>query len=234
MRDSRAASEAAGWPAPSAGTDTKERLLDAAERLFADRGFEGASMRAVTQAAGAAVSAANYHFGSKEELLAAVLRRRVEPLNRRRLQLLDALRTQGEGPAALEDVVDAYVRPAIELYAQTAAHADPTLARHVAARLFADPPEIVASLKAELFRTVNERFSEAVSGALPGVSRERCALLLQFTTGMLIHLISGQIDPQLLGALDNGADGTPGDALRCALTRYATAGLRAAAAEEPA
>ena len=51
----------ASEPRPPA--DTKERLLDAAEHVFAERGFEGTSMRAVTQAAGAAVSAANYHFG---------------------------------------------------------------------------------------------------------------------------------------------------------------------------
>ena len=56
--------------------DTKERLLDAAERLFAERGFEGASLRAVTQAAGTSVSAANYHFGSKEALLGRTLLRR--------------------------------------------------------------------------------------------------------------------------------------------------------------
>ena len=55
------------------GAETRERLLDAAERIFAERGFEGASIRAVTQAAGASVSAANYHFGSKEALLRETL-----------------------------------------------------------------------------------------------------------------------------------------------------------------
>ena len=71
--------------------DTKERLLDAAERLLAEHGYEGTSLRAVTQAAGTSVSAANYHFGSKEELLRATLLRRVEPMNRRRLACLDDL-----------------------------------------------------------------------------------------------------------------------------------------------
>ena len=128
-------------------------------------------MRAVTQAAGASVSSANYHFGSKEELLGAVLRRRVEPLNRRRLQLLEALEARAEGPAALEDVLDAYLRPPME-HSEAGAQPDRSLARHVAARLFADPPEIVAALKAELFGTVNARFSEALARALPELPRE--------------------------------------------------------------
>jgi AcrR family transcriptional regulator len=93
-------------------SDTKERLLDAAERLLAERGFEGTSLRAVTQAAGTSVSAANYHFGSKEELLRATLLRRVEPMNRRRLACLDDLeRAAGGAPLSVEAVLDAYLRP---------------------------------------------------------------------------------------------------------------------------
>ena len=66
--------------------DTKQRLLDAAELLFATHGFEGTSMRAITQAADTSLSAANYHFGSKQALIEAALVRRIEPLNRRRLE----------------------------------------------------------------------------------------------------------------------------------------------------
>lgn len=233
MRDTQAVPEAATGSAASPGADTKERLLDAAERLFADRGFEGASMRAVTQAAGASVSSANYHFGSKEELLGAVLRRRVEPLNRRRLQLLEALEARAEGPAALEDVLDAYLRPPME-HTEAGALPDRSLARHVAARLFADPPEIVAALKAELFGTVNARFSEALARALPELPRERCALLLQFTTAVLVHLISGQVDAQLLAGLEQDPGESSGDAVRRTVTRFAAAGFRAAAQEERA
>ncbi len=100
------------------GRDTKERLLAAAERLFAERGFEGASLRAVTQAAGTSVSAANYHFGSKQALLRATLRRRVEPMNRLRLERLDALEAAAAGaPLSLEALLDAFLRPAFEVRA---------------------------------------------------------------------------------------------------------------------
>ena len=100
-------------PASDRSQRTRERLLDAAERLFAERGFEGTSLRAVTQAAGASVSAAHYHFGSKEALLHATLLRRVEPVNRARLARLGALEERG-GPVALEALLDCFLRPALE------------------------------------------------------------------------------------------------------------------------
>ena len=71
--------------------DTKERILDVAERLFADRGFPATPLRDITSEAGVNVASVNYHFGSKEALLAAVLERRLHPVNARRLELLDAI-----------------------------------------------------------------------------------------------------------------------------------------------
>ena len=67
---------------PENGKDTKDRILDAAESLFADRGFGATSMRAITSAADANLAAVNYHFGSKESLIEAVFARRLGPLNR--------------------------------------------------------------------------------------------------------------------------------------------------------
>ena len=89
-------------------TDTKERILDAAEGLFADRGFPGTSMRDITQGADANIAAVNYHFGSKEALLLAVLERRIEPVNQARLARLDELESSAGGqPVPIEDVVKA-------------------------------------------------------------------------------------------------------------------------------
>src|SRR5437773_8511643 len=68
---------------------TKERILDAAEALFMEHGFEATSVRVITAAAGVNLAAANYHFGSKEELFQAVLTRRLDPMNQERVALLD-------------------------------------------------------------------------------------------------------------------------------------------------
>lgn len=77
--------------------DTRERILDAAERLFMESGYEGTSMRMITGEAGVNLAAVNYHFGSKEALLREVFRRRLNWLNTERLRALDLLEQQAQG-----------------------------------------------------------------------------------------------------------------------------------------
>ena len=92
--------------------ETKECILDVAERLFADFGFPLTSLRDITRDAGVNLAAVNYHFGSKEALLSAVLERRFRPINERRLALLDALEKEaGSGSPALEDILRAFLGP---------------------------------------------------------------------------------------------------------------------------
>ncbi|WP_298036150.1 TetR/AcrR family transcriptional regulator [uncultured Desulfuromonas sp.] len=95
---------------------TKERILDAAERLFAREGFHTTSLRAITSRAGANLAAVNYHFGSKEALLEAVFERRLVPLNRERRerleQVLEAAREQRRPPLA-ETALRAFIEPAL-------------------------------------------------------------------------------------------------------------------------
>ena len=68
-----------------AQSETVERILDAAEQLFAEKGFAETSLRLITSKAGVNLAAVNYHFGSKEELFEAVLTRRLDPMNQQRL-----------------------------------------------------------------------------------------------------------------------------------------------------
>ena len=138
-------SEPQGPGSPPEGPEkaTKERLLEAAVKLFAERGFRGASVRAVTEEAGTSVSAANYHFGSKEELLRAAITSRAAPLNQRRLEALDAVvREAGTGRPSVEAVVEAFVVPALEMRSE--AGTEGPVYRSLAARLYVDPPPQVA------------------------------------------------------------------------------------------
>jgi AcrR family transcriptional regulator len=219
--------------------DTKERLLDAAERLLAERGFEGTSLRAVTQAAGTSVSAAHYHFGSKEELLRATLLRRVEPMNRRRLGCLDDLERAASGaPLSVEAILDAFLRP---LFAERAARGEAgSDVRFVAARLYSDPPDLVSALKQELFGEVSRRYLDALSRALPGRSRAELGLRFQLAVGSMVHVMSGNLmdAPHLkeVAARDSvGARGDP-DLLSDAsvlrhMVAFLAAGLRAPVAD---
>jgi AcrR family transcriptional regulator len=216
-RDLRAA------PHSRRSRSTKDRLLDAAEALFAERGFEGTSMRAVTHAADASVSAANYHFGSKEALVQAALVRRLEPLNRRRLEALDVLEAAAGGRAIpVEDLLEAFLRPGFD--AQREARRERLPLRSVAARLYADPHAMVASLKARIFGPVIARYLDALAHALPDRNRDELVLDFQFFIGAMVHVISGH------AGRDFDAGGPPPPLDEAVLRRmvgFAAAGMRA-------
>ncbi len=92
---------------------TERRLLLAAERLFAERGIDAVSLRAIMAAAGANVASVHYHFGSKPALVEALIRDRSEQGSARRSELLAAIETSGEVSARL--LAEAFVRPVAEL-----------------------------------------------------------------------------------------------------------------------
>lgn len=99
--------------APRSGT--RERILDAAERLFASRGYEGTSTRAIVAASGDTIGSVNYHFGSKEKLLREVVIRRFDSiLNARRARYGEAEAKSGKQGPTLEAVVDAIITPFVE------------------------------------------------------------------------------------------------------------------------
>ncbi len=100
--------------------DTKDRILDSAEKLFAERGFEATSIRMISSGAKVNLAAVNYHFQSKDALLDAVYERRAGPVNARRLALLDEFEARANGQpvpqyveqdAVVESVFDKYFRP---------------------------------------------------------------------------------------------------------------------------
>src|SRR5580704_11940240 len=93
--------------------DTKQRILDSAERLFATHGFEGTSLRTIIADAQVNLAAIHYHYHSKEALLDAVLARRLQPINRERLEKLEKC---GEN-APLEAILEAFVAPAVRVSA---------------------------------------------------------------------------------------------------------------------
>ena len=93
--------------------NTKDRILGAAEELFAQNGFAGTSLRQVTSRADVNIAAVNYHFGSKENLVNEVFRRRMDEMSERRLSELR--QAQEEHPNELEPILRAFVEPALAL-----------------------------------------------------------------------------------------------------------------------
>lgn len=193
--------------------DTKNRLLDAAERVFAERGYDGASMRSITQTAGSSVSAANYHFGGKEALWSAVLRRRLAPMNEARLAALAGL---GPRPAPAE-VFEAYFRAPIERRSRVGTASHSSFQRHVMARLYTEAPERAHALKVELFGEVSARFHEALARAFPAAGEATLLHIEQLAVAALVHVLSGEL----------GAAGKDDGTLLSVLVAHASAGAAA-------
>ena len=119
---------APNWTPPEPPTsETREQLLAAAERLFAERGFAGVSVRVIAAEAGVNWSLVGYYFRGKDGLLAEVYRRHCTTLNRERLRMLTEARRTG---LQLESVIEAFVRPALtEIQGAMATMMTPACAR---------------------------------------------------------------------------------------------------------
>src|SRR6478609_4508472 len=92
---------------------TKERLLDAAERLFSQNGYDTTSLRQIIAEAGVNLAAIHYHFGSKQELLDEIIARRVKPVNEERLRLLDL--AEANRDSTVETVLLSFFEPVSEV-----------------------------------------------------------------------------------------------------------------------
>ena len=171
-------------PVNSSGS-TKDRILGAAELLFARRGFDGASLRQLTAAAGVNLAAVNYHFGSKDKLVEEVFRRRLDALNERRLAALATI--VGAPETTLEDVLEAFIRPALDL-----SHDDSgALFMRVLARAFAEHDDTLRQFLSANYGHVMRQFTAEFARLLPQLSKEELYWRIDLVTGALTHAMSG-------------------------------------------
>lgn len=198
---------------------TKERILGAAESLFAQRGFDGASLRQLTSDAGVNLAAVNYHFGSKEKLVEEVFRRRLDALNAQRLAAL--AKVAGQPETRLEDVLEAFIRPALDL-----SHDDSgALFMRVLARAFAEHDDSLRKFLSENYGHVMRQFTAEFARLLPQLSKEELYWRIDLVTGALTHAMSG------FGMIQRKSDvseRTHREQTAAHLIRFATAGLSAA------
>jgi AcrR family transcriptional regulator len=201
----------------------KERILDAAEQLFAQRGFYGVSLRDITRAAGVDVALVGYHFGGKRELFNAVFERRSEVLNRERLELLEAVRRSARpGAPALEAIIGAFTEPLLE----RSARGGPGWKSYFALVAQVNhSPEFGPQMMARHFDPVVERFVGVVRQALPHCPAREIYWGYQFLAGALTLTFAqtGRID-RLSGGLCRAGDL---DGVHARLAPFVAAGLRA-------
>ncbi|MEV6848358.1 TetR/AcrR family transcriptional regulator [Actinoplanes sp. NPDC051411] len=155
-----------------ASPGTRTQILDAAEQLFAERGFRGTSIRAITNLAGANLAAVGYHFGSKAELLAAVARRAIEPINAAQSAGLDRLLAETADPP-VADLVEAFAGP---LFDEMPGGARTS---RLIVTILSDPAEEMRGWTGPAEDAVRDRYFAAFRRALPGLSERELGFRLR-------------------------------------------------------
>ncbi len=179
--------------------DTQQLILDAAEAVFANTGFDGSTTRAIAEQAGVNAALIHYYFRSKERLFEAVFARRSDAINDRRRHLKDALFTDGRTPQ-LKEILDAFLRPTIELGRdeEHGGHNYTRLLVHVAT----GTDERSRRMTGQQYNAIALEFVDAILAVVPGLTRERAVwgylqgvsvgVILMARTGRAADLSDGQ------------------------------------------
>ena len=204
---------------------TKDRILDAAEILMAERGPGETSLRDITAAAGVNLAAVNYHFQSKDALLRAVVDRRVIPLNKRRIEMLDAAEAAaGENAPDLQRVIEAFLYPPLELLT-TAPQFVPMMGR-----IYTEPQFVEEIIRKHML-PMKTRFVSAFQRACPHLSELEIFWKMHFCIGAMTHLMGGC---NLIRASSDGAcDPSDLPSTKRHLIAFLAAGFRAPVSKEP-
>lgn len=197
---------------------TKDRILGAAEELFAQYGFAGTSLRQVTSRADVNIAAVNYHFGSKENLVNEVFRRRMDEMSELRLSRLKAATQQH--PGELEPVLAAFVEPALAMAQDR--HGGGAFIR-VIARAYAEKNDSLRKFLSDQYGHVLRDFGKAIAACVPGLSKEELYWRLDFLSGALTYAMA---DFGLIKRPSGVSEAKHRERAAQELIRFASAGLR--------
>lgn len=170
---------------------TRDSIISAAEKLFAEKGFRAMTLRDVTKEAGVNLAAVNYHFGSKIKLMHAVIERRIEPINRERIERLDA-HIEKCAPAAvpLEDIFEALFRPFFD-HAMLAKGPDPAFIQMIG-RAMTEPADFMRKMHKEFFVELSYRFMAELKRTCPELSDQDLQLRFFLSVSTMLGTITEQ------------------------------------------
>lgn len=210
---------------------TRDRILEVAERLFAEQGYNGVSLRGITTAANANMASVHYYFGTKEALLRAIFEARVGPLSQERRRLLDeVLQAAGDQAPPVRGVLAAFIGPGMRL-GRTPAGA--TFNR-LSAICSVDPDPAVKNIVFGVHDDVARPFAQALRRACPHIDAGEFFLRLQCVFGsmMYIRADNGRVDRLLAGSGEQAVRADPDTSLE-QLLDFLEAGLTAPAHRRP-
>ncbi len=163
-----------------AANDTEERIFLAAERLFAERGFDGVSVRDIVQEADVNLAAVSYHFESKSKLLLSIFRKRAREMNRERLAILGEAEVKAGGAPPLRQILHALLGPPI-LWKDPASGKD-TASRFIARAMAEVTPELRRILETDVSHL--RGFVLPMARSLPQLSEPEVCWALHFALGL--------------------------------------------------
>ncbi|MCD6188052.1 MAG: TetR family transcriptional regulator [Desulfuromusa sp.] len=170
-------------------SDTKTRILDGAEQLFAREGFHNTSLRTLTSLASVNLASVNYHFGSKDSLLQAVIERRLLPLNRIRQEKIETVLAEAQEISALPDaeaLLRAFIEPTMEFRNSSPGARDFI---SLIGRSLSEPDETVRNCFMDLALPILQVLFAALHQALPQLSPAILMTRLQFIMGTMSHVM---------------------------------------------
>ncbi len=198
---------------------TKQRILGVAEALFAEHGFAGTSLRLVTSQAEVNLAAVNYHFGSKDNLITEVFRRRMDEMSGARLERLALARSHN--PVVLEEVLRAFIEPALALSLDR--DGGGAFVR-VLARAYAERNDRLRKFLSDHYGHVLREFSRTLAECLPHLDKKALYWRLDFLAGALTYAMA---DFGLLRRGDGHDEKAHCEQAASELVSFAAAGLRA-------
>jgi AcrR family transcriptional regulator len=205
--------------------ETRTRILDVAEELFMQHGFEATSMRLLTSTARVNLAAVNYHFGSKDALIEALFRRRLDPMNAERIGALDALEQQaGERPLAPEQIIRAFIGASLRMIEDVKDGGRNFI--RLLGRTYTEPAKQIRALIGQLHAPAMERFKAAFARALPEVPRDELVWRMHFMFGTLSYTLAATDTVQLIAGC-KPEDRYDAKLLEARLVAFLSAGLLA-------
>ncbi|GLP97960.1 TetR/AcrR family transcriptional regulator [Paraferrimonas sedimenticola] len=170
-----------------ARADTKHKILDAAERLFAERGFAETSLRAITSKADVNLASVNYHYGSKKELIRAVVARYLDIFIPKLIESLETLHQQHERPT-LQQVFFGLVDPLLALDEHR--HNGTSTFLQLLSRGFIENQGHLRWFITSHYGHGLDAFTKSVAIAEPTISKEEMFWRLHFTLGTVVFTMA--------------------------------------------
>ena len=207
----------------SVSDKTRQKILSATGKVFAQGGYRAMTLRLVTHEAKVNLAAVNYHFGSKLNLMRALLRDRFEPINQQRHRLLDQqIEAHAPDPVPLPVIYDTLFRPLFTGIGSTT-NKDNNLIQ-IIGRALTEPAEFMRGLHKEFFADISKRFMSEIQRSCPELSPEQIQYRFFLSVSTMIGTVIEQVRLETIS--DGKLDGKNLDIILNELTTFVVAGFQ--------